>query len=77
MQGLDRLPGAFSKDLVEVEGDGLLLDEALHLGLHRGGEDSHQGLGCKPGQCDIKICNIIRDSLPVLCTLLVVALWHV
>ena len=54
MQGLDRLPGAFSKDLVEVKSDGLLLDEALHLGLHRGGEDPHQSLGSKPEILDVE-----------------------
>ena len=45
---LNRLPGALAKDFVEVQCDGLLLDQALHLCLHGGGEDPHQSLGSKP-----------------------------
>ena len=37
-------PGALPKDLVEVQGDRLLLDQALHLRLQAGGQDPHQGL---------------------------------
>merc|ERR1711887_284455 len=54
-------PGALAKDLVQVKGDGLLLDQPLHLSLLVCGQDPHQGLGCKP----------------VLGTLLVVTLRHV
>ena len=42
-------PGALAKDLVQVEGDGLLLNQALHLGLLLGGQNPHQSLGGKPG----------------------------
>ena len=54
-------PGALAKDLVQVEGDRLLLDQALHLGLLVRRQDPHQGLGGEP----------------VLGALLVVALRHV
>jgi len=40
-------PGALSQDLVEVEGHGLVGDQALDFGLEAGGEDSHEGLGGK------------------------------
>ena len=41
-------PGALAKDLVEVQGDCLLLDQALHLGLQADWQDPHQGLGGEP-----------------------------
>ena len=62
MEGdLDRLPGALAQDLVKVQGDGLLLDQALHLGLLGRGQDPHEG----------------PRGEPVLGALLVVALGHV
>merc|ERR1719273_595844 len=54
-------PGALAKDLVQVKGDCLLLDQTLHLSLLVCRQNPHQGLRCKP----------------VLGTLLVVALRHV
>ena len=51
---LNRLPGALAKDLVEVQCDRLLLDEALHFSLHGGGEDPHQSLGSKPAILEIE-----------------------
>ena len=45
---LDGFPCALAEDLVQVKGDGLLLDQALHLSLHGGGQDPHQSLGSKP-----------------------------
>ena len=54
-------PGALAQDLVQVQGDRLLLDEPLHLGLQPRGQDPHEGL----------------RGEPVLGALLVVALGHV
>ena len=51
---LNRLPGALAKDLVEVQGDGLLLDQALNLSLFGAGEDPHQSLRSKPEVLDFK-----------------------
>merc|ERR1719228_2034972 len=58
---LDGGPGALAQNLIEVESDGFLLNQALHLGLLLGGQNPHQSLGGKP----------------VLGTLLVVALGHI
>ena len=46
---LDGGPGALAQNLIEVESDGLLLNQALHLGLLLGGQNPHQSLGGKPG----------------------------
>jgi len=54
-------PSTLAKNLVEVKGHGLLVDEAFDLGLEGFGQDPHEGLG----------------SEPVLGPLLVVALGHV
>merc|ERR1719336_2334554 len=58
---LSRVPSAFSKNLVKVERDGLLLNQPFDLLLHGRRQDPHQGLGGEP----------------VLGALLVVALGHV
>ena len=54
-------PGALTQDVVEVEGDGLLVNETLHLSFKISRQDSHEGLGGEP----------------VLGSLLVVSLRHV
>merc|ERR1719228_759568 len=58
---LDGGPGALAQNFIEVKSDGLLLNQALHLGLLLGRQNPHQSLGGKP----------------VLGTLLMVALGHI
>merc|ERR1719507_2845902 len=54
-------PGTLTQDVVEVQGDGLLVNEALHLSFQISRQDSHESLGGEP----------------VLGSLLVVSLGHV
>jgi len=41
-------PRALSQDFVEVQSDGLLVDQALNLALQGVGQDPHQSLGSEP-----------------------------
>ena len=54
-------PGALTQDVVEVQGDGLFLNQSFNFSFKISRQDSHQGLGGEP----------------VLGSLLVVALGHV
>ena len=41
-------PGALAQDLIEVQGNLLLLNQSLNLSLVSLGQDPHQGLGGEP-----------------------------
>ena len=43
--GLGLAPGALAEDLVQVQGHGLVGDQAFDLVLQVGGQHAHQGLG--------------------------------
>merc|ERR1711923_182110 len=60
--GLESLsPGTLTKDVVQVQGDGLFLNQGFNFSFKISRQDSHQGLGGKP----------------VLGSLLVVSLRHI
>ena len=51
-------PGALAKHVVQVQGDGLGVDEVLHLLLDVGRQQPHQGLGREPVLCPLLVITL-------------------